>query len=257
MRIGTRSGVLDLDAVRAAANDKVIFASFMHTNNETGAIYDVASASMIIKSASPNAIVHSDCVQGYLKGEISLSSLGADLISLSAHKIHAPKGSGALVVRRGIKLVPVALGGGQEGALRSGTEAMPSIAAFAAAAEAGYADLDRKLSLMSEIRERIIAGLKDEERVSFNLPEKSSPHILSLSVKDERSEVLLHKLSDMNVFVSSGSACSSKKGKSPVLKAFGLSDRVADSTVRLSFGFNNTLDEADAFCEALRTILKK
>ncbi|MBR2616015.1 MAG: cysteine desulfurase [Clostridia bacterium] len=256
IRLSTRHGALDPDEIAEAANEKTILAAVMHTNNETGAVYDVAAVSRIVKGKNPRALVFCDGVQGYCKTPILPQRMGIDLMSLSSHKIHGPKGVGALWVKKGIQLPPLILGGGQEGGLRSGTENLPGIVAFGAAAEESFGALPAAAESMGAIRERIKALLASDGRVRINEAKSPSCHLLSLQVPAFRSEVLLHALSAKGVFVSSGSACSSHKGKSPVLKHFGLTDKEADCTVRLSFSRFNTLSEADEFVRILKEILR-
>jgi len=256
IRLSTRGGKLDPAEIAAAANDKTILAAVMHTNNETGAVYDVATLSRLVKAKSPFALVFSDGVQGYLKSSATPKALGVDLYSLSAHKICGPKGVGALYVKKGTNLPGRVFGGGQERGLRSGTENLPGIVAFGKAAEEGKATLEADCKRMTALREYVMREFASEERISFNLPSKASCHVLSMTVRGLRSEILLHMLSEKDVFVSSGSACSSHSGKSPVLQNFGLSQTDADSTVRLSFSKLNTAEEAAEFCRILREILR-
>lgn len=256
IRLKTRRGRLDPVEMASAVNEKTILAAVMHTNNETGAVYDVALLSRLVKAKSPFALIFSDGVQGYLKSSLTPTALGVDLLSLSAHKICGPKGVGALYVKKGTNLPSRIFGGGQEKGLRSGTENLPGIVAFGKAAEEGYATLAEDQRKMNAIRQRIMTELSEEKRISFNLPKKASCHVLSMSVSPFRSEVLLHMLSEKEVFVSSGSACSSHSGKSPVLQNFGLTPKEADSTVRLSFSRLNTEEEAVEFCRILREILR-
>ena len=257
-RIPTRSGVPDYDAIEFAADSDTILASFMLVNNETGAVYDIKRISDIVKRANPSALIHTDCTQGFLKRRFTARSLGADMITLSGHKIGASKGIGALWVSPDVikrkALAPIIFGGGQESGMRSGTENVIGIAGFGAAAKAGFERLDENTEKISKIRERLIELLSDEKcfpGVALNLPAgEAAPHILSVRLPMIRSEVMLHSLSHSGVFVSSGSACSSNTGHgSYVLKAFGLSDREADCTIRLSLGAQNTLEEADRFAE--------
>lgn len=254
--LSTKNGALDLDEVEAAANEKTILAAVMHTNNETGARYDIASVSRIVKGKNPRSLVFSDAVQGYLKSDVRPRRLGLDLMSLSSHKIHGPKGVGALYVKKGVNLPPLICGGGQEKGLRNGTENLPGILAFGEAAREGALHREESEKNMHAIRQRIMELLREEKRVRFHLPKDPSCHVLSMSVEGYRSEVLLHMLSEKGVFVSSGSACSSKKGKSSVLKNFGLSDKESDSTVRLSFSRLNTVAEGEEFVRILSEVMK-
>ena len=250
-RISTGGGKLDLDEARAVLTPDTILVSCMAVNNETGAIYDIPSLASLVKALCPYALFHTDAVQAFTK--ISAGSWKkADLVSISAHKIHAPKGVGALFVRKGVRLVPCITGGGQENGLRSGTEAMPGICAMAAAAKeatADFAALDTQVKQINTyLRERLclLGG------VCINTePDGFLPHILSIAVPGLRSEILLRFLSERGIYVSAGSACSAKHADNRVLTAFGLPDKIADSTLRLSFSADNTTAECDAFVKAL------
>ncbi|HIX93248.1 MAG TPA: cysteine desulfurase [Firmicutes bacterium] len=265
VRVPTVGGVPDYDCIAAEADRDTILASFMLVNNETGAVYDIGRISSIVKAANPRALVHTDCVQGFLKVPFTVKSLGADLITLSAHKIGGPKGVGALWTAPGIlrakKLSPVVFGGGQEGGLRSGTENTLGIIGFGAAAAAGSASLGETISRLSAMRERLISALTSDERfegVKLNLPPNAAPHILSVTLPSIRSEVMLHSLSEAGIYVSSGSACSSNTHHgSYVLRAFGLSDRDADCTIRISLGDVNTQSDAERFLAVFAESLKR
>ena len=255
IRLSTRGGAIDLKEAENALNEKTVLLAVMHTNNETGAVYDLASLSRLAKEKNPECLVFSDGVQGFLKSELSPRRLGADLISLSSHKVYGPKGVGALYVKKGLTLPPRVFGGGQEKGLRSGTENLPGILSFGAACADGKEHFDERREQMRRVRGRVLDRLSGQKKIRFHLPENPSPHLLSLSAEGFRSEVLLHTLSQKGICVSSGSACSSHKGKSPVLKNFGLSPAEADSTVRLSFSAFNTIEEADEFSDVLLSLL--
>ena len=262
LRVPTVGGELDLSFVRENARG-CILASFMHVNNETGAVYDVKSAFDIVKELSPAAVCHSDCVQSYMKVRLNKKALGADLISLSAHKINGAKGVGALYIDPDIiktkRIVPIVYGGGQEAAFRSGTENVYGIAAFGQAAREHYASLSAERAYMQELREYIVSRLESIEGVAVNKPKVSAPHIVSVTVKGIRSETMLHFLSSLGIYVSSGSACSSNdKSKSGApLVAFGLSRDEADSTVRVSLCPQNTRDEADSLYNGILDATKR
>lgn len=249
-------GAIHADALAAALRPDTLLVSLMLVNNETGAVSDVAAFSRTIRAAGCPALLHTDAVQGYCKLPFTVKSLGADMITLSAHKINAPKGTGALYVRSGVKLPPFLLGGGQEGGLRSGTENMPGIAAFAAAAAAAMADKGYR-ERMNALREHTLARLRAENPPLVVIG-GGAPHLLCVSLPGWRSEVLLNFLDARGVSISKGSAC--KRGaRSHVLEAMGLDARVIDGAVRVSFSRLTTQEEADYFCdcfaEARRTIL--
>ena len=254
--LSTKGGALLEEEIREKANDKTILALCMHTNNESGAKYDIKTLSRIVKEKNKDALVFCDAVQGYLKSPLSVKELGVDLLSLSSHKICGPKGVGALYIKKGTNLPPLILGGGQEKGIRSGTENLHGIIGFGAAAEEGYKTLKEDMEKMNGMREVILTELSDCKKIRVNLPADPSCHILSLQVEGFRSEVLLHTLSEKEVFISSGSACSSHSGKSGVLSAFGLTPKEADCTVRLSFSRLNTLEEAKEFCRILKEIVR-
>ena len=258
VRLSTIGGKLNMSEVEQALSEDTILVSVMHTNNETGAIYDVRAVSDLVRKKCPNAIMHCDCVQGYLKHRLSPKSLGVDLMSISSHKICAPKGAGALYIKRGIHILPQIVGGGQENGMRSGTESMMLIAAFAKAAKEGSLHLEENIEAVKKVREAILDGLSDISGITLNIADNPSPTILSITVRANKSEVLLHKLSDRGIYVSSGSACSSnsKRGKNSVLLAFGLTATRADTTIRVSINHTNTVAEAERFCTALKEIIK-
>ena len=255
-RLSTRGGALDPAEAAAAISEKTVLVACMHTNNETGARYDLVPLIRLAKAKNPRCLAFSDGVQGYLKSEFSPAALGLDLMSVSAHKIGGPKGVGALWIRRGTALPPLILGGGQERGLRSGTENLPGVVSFGAAAAARFSSLKEDLARMHAVRQTVLCGLSGLPGIRFNLPRDPSCHILSMQVKGWRSEVLLHALSEKDVFVSSGSACSSHKGRGPVLANFGLSKEEADCTLRLSFAPGNTTAEAEAFCRVVKEFVK-
>lgn len=262
IRIPTKRGVPDQNALRAALNKRILLASFMLVNNETGALYPVGEMLRTVKEAYPDAVTHCDAVQGFMKVPFTPASLCADLISLSAHKLHAPKGIGALYVSSALikakKIVPLLRGGGQEMGLRSGTENVPGIAAFGAS----VADLRGRISQRSEQ----VQALYDyaAERLTalslrINRPaEGYVPYTLNLTLPSIKSETMLHALSADGIFVSSGSACSSHSAHpSGALIAFGLTPEEADCSLRISFSEYNTREDVDALCESLERNLER
>ena len=238
--------------VENALRDDTVLVSIMLVNNETGAVNPVKEISDMLKKHNSGAIFHTDAVQAFCKIPVSPKILGADLITLSSHKIHGPKGAGALYIRKGLRLPPLLTGGGQENGLRSGTEAMPGICAMAAAAKeatADFAALDTQVKQINTyLRERLC--LLDGVCINTE-PDGFLPHIPSIAVPGLRSEILLRFLSERGIYVSAGSACSAKHADNRVLSAFGLPDKIADSTLRLSFSADNTTAECDAFVKAL------
>jgi cysteine desulfurase len=235
-----------------------ILVSLMLVNNETGAVNDIAAVSRAIRNSGCPALLHSDAVQGYMKIPFTAKSLGADMISLSAHKINAPKGTGALYVRRGLRLPPFIVGGGQESGFRSGTEGLPGICAFAAAANVALKVMDQSMENMASLRALAVDTLKRQcpELVVIG---GGAPHILCLSLPGYKSEVLLNFLDAKGVCVSKGSAC--KKGaRSHVLASMSLPADVMDGAIRISLCRFTTEKEIRYFCDCLvqarNTLLK-
>lgn len=260
LRVPTRGGELDFDFIENNAQG-VILASLMHVNNETGALYDVARAFKLIREKSPSCVCHSDCVQSYLKVKFTKKSLGADLISVSAHKVNGPKGVGALYIAPEIikakKIVPIILGGGQEGAYRSGTENTYGICAFGEAVKEHTEALRDEIEKMRELREYLFMNMPSE--IKIKLPILHAPHILNITMPKIKSETVLHDLSAKGIFVSSGSACASNSSHkaSRALIAFGTTEDEADTSIRISLSPESTRQEADALIEALKDSLSR
>ncbi len=251
-RIPTKGGELDLGYAERVIDEKTMLISCMMINNETGAVYDIKALDGIRKRKAPEALLHTDAVQGFCKTVYSLSCLGADLISVSGHKIHAPKGVGGLFVKKGVRIPARIFGGGQEGNLRSGTENLASICAFGTACEEF---VDSKHERLGKIKE-LNAYLRKElaatcPYVAINSGKNSADHILSISIPGIRSEIMLRHLSSSGIFVSAGSACSSKNADNRVLTAFGLDNKRADSTLRISFSMYNTKEDVSALVAAI------
>ena len=244
-----RDGCIKAEEFENALREDTVLVSIMLVNNETGSVFPVGDIAKILKRKGSQAILHTDAVQGFLELPFTVKQLGADIVSLSAHKVHGPKGVGALCVRDGLRLPARAFGGGQESGLRPGTEAMPLIAGFGAAAKAGFENRDRDIARKQEIRD----FLRDE--LAARIPEAlfiggGAPHILSLSLPGYKSEVLLNWLDSRGIFVSKGSAC--RKGRrSHVLSAMGISEDIIDGALRLSFSAGNTREEAAYFVDSL------
>lgn len=265
VKIPTKSGKLDTGAIIKEMTPDVILVSIMMVNNETGALYDVATVSKIMREKAPGAILHVDATQSYMKIKFTKRTLGADMITLSSHKIEGPKGVGALVVDNKIiknkGLSPLILGGGQEGGLRSGTENVPAIAAFGEAVRIGYTNIEKNAEKLSSLRNYLIEKLKDTSElkdVSITDPLSHAPHILNITLPGIKSETALHYLSSLGIYVSSGSACSSNTNHtSSALTAYGRSAEEADSSIRISFSHRNEKEDIDALCDGLISALKK
>lgn len=254
-------GSADAEEFISAVDYNTFLASCMFVNNETGAVNPVKKIFSGIKKKNPDCITHCDAVQAFLKYPIKTADLCADLITVSGHKVHAPKGAGAMYIRKGIRIAPRLMGGGQEKGLRSGTEAVPAISAFGAAVRAQLPSIDVAFSNAQALNTRLRKKLSAIDEIIINSnAEDQSPYILNFSVSGIRSEIMLHFLESRNIFVSSGSACS-KGEKSRVLAAMGIPDNTADSAVRVSFCKTSSCGEVEALVTAIReglmTLAKK
>ena len=256
VRLTTRKGVIDEGEFLSVLDDRTLLVSAMLVNNETGALYDVKKLFSMAKRAFPNVITHCDAVQGFLKIPFNVKSLGADLISISAHKIHGPKGVGALYVSPDIikqkKIIPYIIGGGQESGYRSGTENLIGIAGFGAAAEEEYSNFSANVAKITRLRD-LCAERAVSVGAKVNIPAgQRAPHVLSVTLPDIKSETMLNFLSAKEICISAGSACSShSKNMSPTLLGFGLTPYEADCTVRVSFSRFNSESDVKAFALAL------
>lgn len=255
VKVPTRYGILDMDTVREHCNKDLFAVSMMLVNNETGALYPVADVFRMARAGNPDCICHCDAVQGFLKVPMTAKALGADLITVSAHKIHGPKGVGALFVSQRLltarALTPFYGGGGQEFGFRSGTENMIGIAGFAAACREANASKAAFSAQTGALSAKLIAKLEGSE-IKCNLPAKRAPHIVSITLPDIKSETMLHYLDSKGIAVSAGSACSSHaKAPSGTLLAFGLTPAEADCTLRVSFSRENTDADVEALVAAL------
>ena len=254
------NGHIDTEKLLSMIREDTVLVSIMYVNNEVGAVQDIASISKAVKEKNPNIVFHSDAIQAYGKYRINPKKEGIDLLSVSGHKIHGPKGSGFLYVADGIRLRPLIFGGGQQKDRRSGTENVPGIAGLGAAAERIYRDFDERTAHLYELKRYFVSKLEDIEGVHVNAVgdgiENTAPHILSASFDGVKAEVLLHALEEHGVYVSSGSACSSNHpGISGTLKAIGLPQKYLDSTLRFSFCAENTKEQADHAAECLKELL--
>ena len=264
-RIPTKMGIVDLDALESEMTPDVILVTVMMVNNETGALYDVRAISDIMKAHAPDAYLHVDATQSYLKIPFTMKSLGADMVTISSHKIEGPKGVGALIVSQKVikerGLSPIIWGGGQEGGLRSGTENVPGIAAFGEAIKIGAPLTNAHVEKMNALRSRLIEKINTDEilsSISITDPKSHAPHIVNLTLPSIKSETMLHYLSSLGIYVSSGSACSSNsRSVSSALTAYGRSVAEADSSIRISFSHRNEPADVDALADALKSGLLK
>ena len=253
-----KNGLIDLNELEESVRSDTTVVSIMHTNNEIGAVEPIKEASDIIKKKNPNTLFHVDAVQGYGKFVINPKKEGIDLMSVSGHKIHGPKGIGFLYIANGVKIHPIIHGGGQQKNLRSGTENVPGIIGLARASELIYERLENDRANMYAMKERLIKGLLEIEDIKINglTGMDSAPHIISASVGGVRSEVLLHALEDKDIYISAGSACASNKPAiSETLKAIGVENRFLESTVRFSLCGDNSMDQIEYALEAIKGIV--
>lgn len=252
-------GRISLQDLQNAICPETILVSIMHTNNEIGSLQPVAEAGALIKRMNPEALFHVDAVQGFGKAHIYPKKMNMDLLSVSGHKIHGPKGAGVLYVRDKVKLTPIMFGGGQQMNLRSGTENVPGAAGMAKAAELLYRDFDKDINHIWQCKTRFIQGISRMQDVKINglcsgesMGESTAPHIVSVSFAGVRSEVLLHTLEEQGIYVSAGSACAARKPQpSATLKAIGLEKALLESTVRFSFSVFTTIEEIDYTLDVL------
>ena len=241
-------GHISLEDLEKAIREDTILVSVMYVNNEVGAVEPIEAISQCIKKKNPKTLFHVDAIQAYGKYKIRPKKQGIDLLSVSGHKIHAPKGVGFLYIRDGVKIRPILFGGGQQKGMRSGTENVPGCVGLGVAAREAYKDFDARIEKLYTLREHLIAGLKPLGGVTINGSEDrtNAPQIVSASFEGVRSEVLLHALEDKGIYVSSGSACSSNHpGISGTLKGIGVKKELLDSTIRFSLGDLNTEEEVD------------
>ncbi len=235
----------------SAVTEETFLVSMMYAENETGTLLPVAEVMRRVKKRRSDIVTHCDAVQAFMKLPVHVEDLHADLVSLSGHKIHGPKGVGALYVRRGIRLQPIVTGGKQERGIRPGTEPTPLIAGFGAAVKLMQPTISDRLSHVQMLHDQLILELRKMEGITLNSPEDGSPYIVNFSVQGIRSETMLHFLEEREIYVSSGSACS-KGAKSGVLAAYGIPDDRADSAIRVSFSGETEPEMLEALLSAVR-----
>ena len=251
-------GIVSPDLVEETVRDDTILVSIMHTNNEIGAVEPVREIAKRINAKNPSALFHVDAVQGFGKAQIYPKKWGIDMLSVSGHKIHAPKGTGFLYIADKIKVKNLIFGGGQQNGMRSGTENVAGIAAMGLAAKMLYQDFDSKIERLYELREAFLDEIRDIPDLRVNGPagRKCAPHIISLTVPGVRAEVLLHALEGKGVYVSSGSACASNRPHtSKTLEAIHLPRVYLDNTIRISLSEMTTREDMQQASEALHELI--
>ena len=250
-------GVLRLQDLKEALREDTILVSIMAVNNEIGSVQPIEEAGKLIKSVNPNTIFHVDAVQGYGKLLLRPRTMNIDLLAVSSHKIHGPKGVGFLYIKKGTKITPICYGGGQQKGMRSGTENVPGCAGMALAAQMCYDNFDEKIKRLYKLKRYLMESL--EQRISdirLNGPacEEGAPHIVSLSIRGLRAETVLNMLSSKEIYVSAGSACTSNNPHvSDTLKAIGLEKDLLESTIRISMSLETTKEEIDYLLDTLES----
>jgi len=248
-------GTLNMDEFKKALTPDTVLVSVMHVNNESGAIFPIEEISKLLDTLPKRPIFHSDCVQSFGKLDINVKKMGVDMISISGHKVHAPKGIGALYIKKGLHIPSYIFGGGQEAGFRSGTENMAGVAGFGAAVE--HMDLGKASKNMKETKEYLEETLlKNISNIKINTPDNSAPSVLNVSFVGCRAEVLLHTLEQDEIFVSTGSACSSKSKGSHVLRAMNLKAEEIEGAIRFSFSEDNTKEQMDFVLEKVKAAVE-
>ncbi len=252
------NGIVDMEVLKKEMTKDTILVSIMNVNNEVGAIEPVSEIGKYIKSVNPSVVYHVDAIQAFGKMEIRPRKENIDILTVSGHKIHAPKGSGFMYIKKNTKVNPIILGGGQQEGMRSGTENVPGIAGIGQAAKDCYDNLEKNVAHMTELKDCLIDELSKFDGVTINSQkgDVGAPHIVSASFENVRSEVLLHALEDKGIYISAGSACSSNRpAVSETLKAMGIDSKLLGSTVRFSFCELNKKEEIDYCIEQLKVML--
>ncbi len=253
-----KDGTISMEALEEALDEETILVSLMYVNNEIGTVEPVEEVAKRIKKNNPATLFHVDAIQAFGKFPIYPKKQGIDLLSVSGHKIHGPKGVGFLYVNEKVKIKPIILGGGQQKGMRSGTENVPGAAGLGLAAEIVHKHLLEEQTRLYELRQAFVDGVQALDGVTVNgcLKEAAAPQIVSVSFEGVRSEVLLHALEDQGIYVSAGSACSSNKpAVSATLKNIGMKRELLDSTIRFSFGAYTTMEDINTTIKSLETLL--
>lgn len=252
------NGLICLDELKELLRNDTIIVSIIYVNNEIGSVQPLEEISKLIKGKNPQTLLHVDAIQAFGKYRIYPKKMGIDMMSVSAHKIHGPKGVGFLYVREGVKINPIIWGGGHQNGLRSGTENVPGVAGLGAAVKEIYEGHDEKIARLYKLKRYFIQGVESLPGTTVNgkKDEKSAPHIVSVSFEGVKSEVLLHSLEERKIYVSSGSACSSNHNAvSETLKNIGVKKELLDSTLRFSFSVYTSQEELDYCLAVLQEIL--
>lgn len=257
--LGTNAqGIINPEELREAITPDTILVSIMHVNNEIGSIQPIKEIGRLVHSVAKDILFHVDAVQSYGKFVIHPKKMDIDLLSISGHKIHAPKGIGALYIDQRVKIVPILYGGGQQEGLRSGTENVPGIAALGLASGILYSNLTEEIDRLYELKELFIDGLSELEGVTVNGPKgrQGAPHVISVSIEDVRAEVMLHSLEDKGIYVSAGSACSThKRTPSATLTAIGLEPKLLEATIRFSLSRYTTKEDILDTLQAMKELI--
>lgn len=252
VRVSPRSdGQFYAEDFLSACDEQTVLITIMCVNNETGYILPVKETFSAVKRKFPEIITHTDCVQAYMKIPVKASAINADLLSISGHKVHAPKGIGALYIKKGVRVIPIVTGGKQEKGIRSGTESVPLICAFGAAVENLNKTISERYEKVTELKKILLNQVAEIDGVTVNSRDDASPYIVNISAAGKRSEIMLHYLESRGIYVSSGSACS-KGQQSGVLGEFGITGKNADSALRISMTAETTEDEITEFVRALK-----
>lgn len=249
-------GYMNIDELKAAIREDTVLVSTILINNETGTIQNAEEISKAIKSVNPHTLYHVDAVQAYGKYPINVKKMGIDMLSVSGHKVHGPKGVGFFYMKKGLKVKPIIFGGGHERGQRSGTENTPSIVGLAEAVKIDMAEMDKAVEHVKLVKKTLAEGILNSIPMTYiNGPsiEEGSPYVLNIGFEGLRSEVLLHSLEEKEIYVSAGSACNSKKkGASTVLSALGIDEKRIEGAIRFSFCRYNTVEEAEQCIEILK-----
>ena len=254
------NGTVSISELEDNIRDDTILVSIMHVNNEIGAVQPIEDIGRIIKKHNSNCLFHVDAIQSFGKYAINPKKMNIDLLSVSGHKIHGPKGSGFLYIKQGTKIKPIIYGGGQERGLRSGTENVYSQCGLGAAVSLMCDNMEENVKKLRTLKEHFVGRVTDMDFATINglTNEQSAPNIVSVSIKDVRAEVVLHSLEEKEIYVSAGSACSSNKPAiSKTLQAINVPKEMLDKTVRFSFSIYNTIEEIDYACDVLEDIIPK